>query len=333
MKLPASVEAFFFRRISGRGFGLMRVVWAFVVGAFFLMQWKDVAYYYSDAGIITERTSALMMRGPYRFTMLEWAATPAAVFVLYLSMLAALVLVIVGLWPRLATAVSVLLLFSFHERNQMVLTGGDTLLRNIGFLLVLAPGIDDPSLASAWRRRGKPGAVLPEATMPSWPWRLLLWQMIVLYGTSLWYKLLGTMWLNGTAVEATFHHPVIARWPIWFMNTLMPVAGVADYLALLWQAAWVLLLVPRAFADRVLPERIPRIPLRRLLIIGGVVFHGGILLLLDAGVFPFAIFTAYIGLLREDDFSWLRKLRGMPWRSRFAHGRSVDRSSRPAYTG
>ena len=49
--------------------------------------------------------------------------------------------------------------------------------------------------------------------------------------------MLGTMWRNGTAVEATFHHPVIARWPMAVMNALMPVASVADYLTLAWQAA------------------------------------------------------------------------------------------------
>ena len=44
----------------------------------------------------------------------------------------------------------------------------------------------------------------------------------------------------------------------------------------------------RALVERVLPKGWPRLPLRRLLILGGLAFHGGILLLLDAGVFPFA---------------------------------------------
>jgi hypothetical protein len=304
-------ESFFFERISARGFGWMRVAWALVAGAFFLMQWKDVSYYYSDGGIITERTSVLLMRGVYRLTVLEWASSPAAVFAVYMLMLVAMLLMMIGVWPRLTTVVSVLLLFSFHERNQMVFTGGDTLLRNVGFLLMLAPGIGSVSLVRWWRARERgadAGVVAPDATMPIWPWRLLLWQMVVLYGTSLWYKLLGTMWLNGTAVEATFHHPVIARWPMPMMNALMPAAGVADYLVLWWQAAWLLLLVPRALVDRLLPERLPHVPLRRILIVGGVLFHGGILLLLDAGVFPFAVFVAYVGLLREDDFAWLRRL-------------------------
>ena len=67
-------------------------------------------------------------------------------------------------------------------------------------------------------------------------------------------------------------------------------------------------LVPGPLADRLLPDRFPRIPLRRCLIIGGLLFHGGILVLLDAGVFPFAIFTAYVGLLREDDWVWIRNV-------------------------
>ncbi|MSR35827.1 MAG: hypothetical protein EXR95_04160 [Gemmatimonadetes bacterium] len=318
MKPPASLEEFFFRPIRARGFGLMRMVWACVAAAFLLMQWKDVAYYYSDGGIITARTSALIMRGAYRLSILDWASSPGVVFVLYVLMLGALLLMALGVWPRVTTAVSVLLIFSFHERNQMVLTGGDTLLRNIGFLMVLAPRGSAGSTARWPRlRRGATRAAASEATMPIWPWRLLLWQMVVLYGTSLWYKLLGSTWISGTAVEATFHHPVVARWPMLFMNTLMPVAGVGDYLMLCWQAAWLLLLVPRSLVDRLLPARMARIPLRRILILGGVVFHGGILLLLDAGVFPLAIFTAYVGLLREDDLGWLGALSLTPrFRSR-----------------
>lgn len=308
-QLPAPIEQFFFRRVSARGFSLMRISWAFFVGSFLLMQWNDVVYYYSNAGVFPDELEWVFARNTWRFTVLEWVELPSGVFSLYLILLICMFCMMIGLWPRLMTIISVLLLYSFHERNPMVLGGGDTLLRNVGFILMIAPGIGGFSvtrLQQQWVHWKQERTLLPPLTMPIWPWRMLLWQLIVLYTTSLWYKLLGTMWLNGTAVEATFHHPVFARFSMRFMNLLIPVAGIGDYLALFWQGAWMLLLIPRRLTA-LLPKKIPRIPLRRLLIVGGIFFHGGILLLMDAGIFTFVLYTAYFGLLLDDDFAWLKK--------------------------
>src|SRR6185295_19314943 len=104
-------------------------------------------------------------------------------------------------------------LFSFHEFDPMILGGGDTLLRNIGFILLIAPS---------------------SPTMSAWPYRLLLWQMIALYTTSFWYKLLGHMWMDGTAVLAALHHPVFSRFPPAIVNMLMPVLPLIDYTSLIW---------------------------------------------------------------------------------------------------
>lgn len=119
--------------------------------------------------------------------------------------------------------------------------------------------------------------------------------MIVLYTTSLWSKLLGSMWTNGTAIQAVLHHTTFIRFPVSAMDVLMPIAPFIGWLLLVWEASWLLLLVP-----------LPRIPLKRILIGLGLFFHGLILVLMDAGNFSLAIFTAYLGLLRDEDFEWLR---------------------------
>lgn len=309
MKLPAAIDGFFFQRIGSRGFSAMRIAWAFIAGAFLLMQWNDVIYYYSDAGVLPRSLDWIVAREDFRFTLLNWFHNPASVFGLYLTTLASMLFMLVGWRPKLFTILSVVLLFSFHERNAITLGGGDTVLRLVGFLLVLAPGIDGFSvsrLLKQWENWKKKGTLLRPPTMPIWPWRLLLWQLIALYATSVWYKLLGTMWWYGTAVEATFHHPVYVRFPMHVMNQLIPMATAIDYLALVWQASWVLLLVPRALID-FMPKRVPRVPLLRWLMFFGIFFHGGILVLMDAGVFSLAMYVAYLGLLRDADIEWLRK--------------------------
>jgi hypothetical protein len=103
------------------------------------------------------------------------------------------------------------------------------------------------------------------------------------------------------------HHPLFARWPFWMVDPFMSLLPFADRLALLFQIAWLLLLIPKVMTD-LLPRFFPRIPLRRILIGAGILFHGGIFVLMDAGVFSLAVFIAYIGLLREDDINWLKKV-------------------------
>ncbi len=298
MSLFRSIEAFFFKQQSARGFGLMRAAWAAVVLFFLLLQWNDITVFFSNAGFFPTDVANTVLRGGYRFTIFSWITAPENVFSIYIFLLGTLTCMLLGIFPRASTIISVLLLTSFHERNSMVLGGGDTLLRNIGFILMIAPNI---SLFSIQQTRTH------TRTQSIWPYRLLLWQMIVLYGTSFWYKLLGTLWLHGTAVDTALHHPMFARWPVWVMSLLTPVTPLIDWASLLWEGLWVLLLVPRWFTD-LLPPQLPRIPLKRILLLGGIVFHGAIFTLMDAGSFSLAIMAAYCGLLQEEDFWWLHKV-------------------------
>jgi len=308
MKILRSADAFFFAPITARGFSMMRVSWAFWVGAFLLMQWNDVIFYYANEGILPRDVQEVFMRWNLRFSVLDYVTEPSAVFMLYLFFLGILFCMMIGLWPRITTIISVVLLYSFHERNTMILGGGDTLFRNLGFILMFAPNIHGYSvhrLEQQWAYWKKHRALLPPPTMPIWPWRVLLWQLLVLYLTSLWYKFLGTMWLNGTAISATFHHPVFTRWPRWVINFILPFTALADYMSLIFEASWALLLIPKRVA-RVVLGPLAKIPLKRLLLVVGIMFHGGILLIMDAGSFSLAVFTSYFGLLRDDDFTWAK---------------------------
>ena len=90
MKLPAAIDGFFFQRIGSRGFSAMRIAWAFIAGAFLLMQWNDVIYYYSDAGVLPRSLDWIVARENFRFTLLNWFHNPASVFGLYLTTLASM---------------------------------------------------------------------------------------------------------------------------------------------------------------------------------------------------------------------------------------------------
>ena len=255
------------------------------------MQWKDVDDYYSSSGILPAALERLVVRSAWRFSLLDYVTSPTGVRCLYVLLLALLVLSAVGLFARVSTIGSVALLFSFHERNNLLLAGGDTVLRNLGFLLAIAPCVSACSVDRVviqWRRKEQGHSPLPPQTMPIWPVRLLTWQLVVIYGTSVWWKLLGQTWVQGTAVAIPLHHPRFARVSPDVANALIPLTRFLTFSTLRFEAAWLLLLVPRSLV----PQRFRVIPLKRMLIVSGILFHAGIFLLMDVGSFSIAMMAS-----------------------------------------
>ncbi len=314
MTLSSRLRRFFFAPVTASPWGLMRMAWAFTVFTYMLGQWQDVTRYYSDRGILPNALSHVFVRSQFRFTIFTGITDPKAVFFVYLILLLSCLCMLLGQWPRLMTVVSVLLLFSFHERNPMPLGGGDTVLRVLGLLLMIAPGIKAfslPRLDSQWHFWKKNGALLQPLTMPRWPQVLLQWQLIVIYLTSAWDKMNGTMWWAGTAPAIAFHHPHFARFPGVIEDTLSLFSPLIAYATLLFELLWVALLIPPVISKKIPWVRSGKA--RRWLLIGGVLFHGGIFVFMDAGSFSWAMMTAFLGMLRDEDIAAIKAFWNRNW--------------------
>lgn len=302
------VQAFFFAPRNATGFGLMRILWGSTAFAYLLMQWHNVTRYYSDAGALPMTLAPVILRGDWRVSILDVITHPDAVFALYLVLLLLLLLAAAGWKTRWTVIASALLLFSFHERDPLLLAGGDTLLRALGFILMISPGIGALSvdrIAPQWAQWKKDRTLLPPVSMPVWPARLLLWQFIVLYGTAVWYKLLGTMWPSGTAVGIVLHHPMFAGAPRPLMDLLSVFSAPIGYAVILFHLSWLLLLLPKPFLKQL---GLRRRTVKRWILFTGVLFHASIFLLLHVGSFSFAIIAGYAGLLNGEDISVLRRI-------------------------
>lgn len=303
------IQRLLFANIGATGFGMLRAAWAATAFSAMLAQWQDVVFLYSDRGLLPPEILSTMVRSSYRFSLLTTVGSPDAVVALYWLLLASLLCALVGLLPRVSTITATVLLFSFHERDPFILGGGDTVLRTIGFLLCIAPELRAFSLQRLplqWRYWKAKRTLLAPLPMPAWPMRLLLWQLIVLYGTSLWFKISGTMWPHGTAVAAALHHPTFSHLPKALADLFAPITTTITLGVLIFHMGWVALLIPHEVTD-LLPARVPRVPWKRTLLLGGLFFHGGILLFMDAGCFSLAILSAYIGLLTTEDFTAIRE--------------------------
>ncbi len=326
-RIVSYLDRFFFEEVSATGFGLMRIAWASSVLIYLLGSASDTVRYYSDAGIMPQNLGYLVFRSEYRFSLLQYITEPHAVVALWCVFVLTLTCTIIGVWPRLMTVASVLLLFSFHERNLQPLGGGDTVLRLVGFLLMIAPEISACSLARlelqwenwhAHRSLGeggrKTGAFLKPLRTQIWPYRLLLWQIMIIYLYSAFDKMQGTMWLDGTTVESVFHHSHFFRYGKEIADSLTWISPFACFYTLVAEFSWLLLLVPRE-VWQVLPPRWKRHSLKRWVIGFSLLFHWGIFAFMDVGSFPLAMSAAFIGLLLDEDFAtfksiWNRRMQG-----------------------
>lgn len=280
--LRRRLDAFLFAPFAATGLGVLRALWAAACLMFFLGVLPHAATLFGPDGL----------QPSDRVTVSQF-------WVSYAALLLSLACALVGIWPRWSTILSFLLVLAFHGRNPHAFTAGDGLLRQIGFLLCIAPGIDAFSLARARRqalRFRRHRALLPARTMPAWPYRLLLWTMILFAARALWAMLPGTAWTHGTAAAIVLWHPFHARFP----GTVELLASFSRPITLsvpIALVAWIALLIPH-----------PLPILRRVALVLTALLALGAWLFLAIGTLPLALLAACCGLLRESDRAALRDL-------------------------
>lgn len=309
--LSARWRTFWFEPISATGFGLMRIVFGLTALLTFLSEWSLVDLFYGPMGVLPREMGSSIFRPNWHFSLLLHASS-FTTHALYLLLLLALIFVILGYWTRTSVLLSVVLMYSFHEYGQITLDSGDTLQRLVGFILVLSPcgrAMSIDSLRRRLRQSHDTGTDIDaeKRTMPIWPYRLLLWQMIVLYTSAVMEKWSGTTWLSGSAVAITLHHshftrlsPALANW----VSYLSPAIG---NFTLLTQSLWIALLIIPVFTWIRLLPRSANGTFKRTLLLAGLLTHGGIMMLMEVGTFSLIVFAGYLGLLKDDDFSAMRR--------------------------
>ncbi len=309
LTLRQRIDRFWFRPVSAAGFGMMRVSFGLIGFVTMLFEATNVQRYYGPEGILPHDLIPSVMRSLWRFSLLDHASADT-VTILYVALLIGLLCVALGIGTRIVLALTLVLLYSFHEYGSITLDGGDTLMRLIGFILLLAPSYRTFTIPNLFKRlksirlHGKDQSVALR-TMAIWPYRLLLWQMICLYLSSSIEKLHGTLWYTGSAVAIALQHDHFRRLPDWLADKFSLMSPAIGYFTLITQIAWGLLIVIPLLAWIGIKIH-GRNTIKRTLLLCGVFVHMGILFTMDVGTFSFTVFAAYLGLLLDDDFVAMR---------------------------
>jgi hypothetical protein len=274
-------QRFWFEPATPTTLALVRILYGITALFWTLSLLPDLMTYFSDGkgGLVREVAS----RGA-GWSVFRFFPSDAAVWIAFVVLAVACVLLIIGLFPTPAAIVMWVLLVSFQHRNQYLLNSGDFVVRNMALLLALCPSGAALSV-DRYRKVGRQRFWSPPA-IPQWGLRLIQIQASFVYFFSFWNKT-GMAWRGGSAATTA-----------WRLTDLQRFAMPDFVLHNLWLStvlSWGTLAVELILGILVWNRR-----WRLWALLGGLVLH----LMIDAtmlvGFFSWAMISALTSFLPPD---------------------------------
>ena len=208
-RLIAGWERFWFEPQETSTLALVRIGFGALVLAWTITLTHDAYSFFSDSGILP--SSHYDGEPGTTWGLLDLADSRLAVALLLAVLSVASVCLIVGLYTRIAAVLVFIGLISLERRNPFVFNSGDGLLKVIAFYMMLAPAGASLSL-DRWRRARDAFWEFPRRA--PWALRLMQVQLSILYLATVWTKLSGNTWNDGTAISYAARLEDLARFEL-----------------------------------------------------------------------------------------------------------------------
>jgi predicted DCC family thiol-disulfide oxidoreductase YuxK len=197
-------DGFFFEPQTARVLGLYRIAIGLITIYSFLLFAKDVTVFFSDQGVLRVETVERLNTREWH-TLLAYVRSPLGVKCMLALLFAAAACFTVGFHTRISSIALFILVVSFHERNNLVLNSGDTVLRTMLFLFMFAPAGAAFSVDSLRRRlRSQDPASCGPLLVAPWAQRMMQLQVALIYFTTVYAKSRGELYHNGSAMYYVF---------------------------------------------------------------------------------------------------------------------------------
>lgn len=255
--------------IDLRTLALFRIGLALCILADLASRARDLTAHYSDYGILPR--ADLIVLGHKASSLHMISGSPWAQALLFFAAACAAAALLAGLWTRLATFASWILLGSLIARNTIVVQGGDNLLLLLLFWSLFLPLGARYSIDAAVNRT-------PEASSSYWSMATtaLLVQVMALYFFSALLKS-GPEWIpDGTAIAYALHLDFFATpFGVWLRDFSSVTYGLTLYVWYLELLGPLLIFSPLWFRS-----------FRWLMVAGLATLHLAIAACMNVGLFP-----------------------------------------------
>lgn len=270
-----------------RSLALSRIFLGFliIIDCFFRLQ--NFYAHYSDGGILPLQQLNLLIPQE-SFCLHCFSSNNLFIFSLFILQIIFALGMCLGWQTKVATICSWLLMVSLHNRNPLIIDGGDVLLRCVLFWSIFLP---TGKVWSFERWRNKPKVPY---MVKSWSFLTLPVQLFLLYFSSALLKTHPDWWPNGTAIGFAlsldaFVTP-IGSWLLQFPNFLRMVTRAVFLMELLGAF---LFFMPGMY--------------RTVGIIIFIGFHLGLALAMDLALFPWIVIGCLIAIFPTEFWTFCKK--------------------------
>ncbi|GIX00820.1 MAG: hypothetical protein KatS3mg111_4152 [Pirellulaceae bacterium] len=192
-------DRFLFHSCSPGTCVVLRIGYAILLLICTYSWWLDGPFWFSNEGVMSPQTARALTGGRTWSLLGAIDASPAVVQVGLSALLAHGLALLLGIGSRFQALMIFLWLVTFHHRNPLILDGQDTLFRLFAFYLMWMP-LDARWSVGRWWFSGTVTDDPDQLRPAAWGLRLLQMQMVWLYISAAWSKLLGEPWRDGTAL-------------------------------------------------------------------------------------------------------------------------------------
>ena len=277
---------------------LLRVLVGLLVGLSFLVQWRYVDLWWSDAGLVSRQASVAIGEAGEASLFVWLPEGDGWIWACYAAVLVQSALMTVGWKPQLQALCLFGWVVAFQNRNQALVDGEDTVFRWVLFLLAFAPTGHRWSV-DAWQRAraGRP----PPAPTSGGAIRMIAVQAAFTFAMAGLEKWPGPQWSNGTAM-----------WYVFGLDDLYPrlalPSAVTSALGVSRGMSWGTLV-----AEAVIPIAVWFPRTRRPALIAAIAFHLALEALMNLFFFQWIMIAAWLAHLRwDEDVAWIRARLGRP---------------------
>jgi hypothetical protein len=278
-------DKFFFEERPTEGIAVFRIIWMGLIFLYYLFDLNNIEDFYGPGALISLQT--VREQFPYFHANIFHLFNGSYEFTYTLIIIYGITLLfsIVGFYTRASLVVALICMTSLHQRNIWLLSSSEVLMRTITILLIFSPCGHSLSIDAIL------GKYYPtfnkKREWPVWVLRLIQIQICVVYVWTVWHKIKGDTWFDGTAVYYATRLESMTNWPLPFVMNSIPLLKLATWGTLFVELALGILVWFKEF--------------RKPVIIAGIIFHVGIEYLMSIPFFELYMIALIINFYTPEE--------------------------------
>jgi len=280
------------------GMGIFRIIFGAALFFYYLSRQEDIAFLYSDLGIMPRSFLNTLDIVPYRWSILDFVNDLNILNGLHVLLLVFCAAITVGLFTRVAAIGAYFLALSFYYRNPVAVFGVDTISIIYFFYLIFSRAGEKYSIDSILFKSllAKSSGFVYEwkRTIGFLAYRLMQIELCIIYTYSGLHKLRGYSWWDGSAFWKVMTMSNFQRWDLSIVTHAPFILAIMAYSVILWEIYFSVLICSRK--------------IRYYVLFYGAMMHVGIIVFMNLPTFGLMMMGIYFLFIDGDDIQlWVRK--------------------------